>query len=287
MLRTLYHSYRYIPTAYVMAAFSLPGTCLVTGGTNSDVTRLVGECVGCFNDSTRGKNDKCMAIGIVNLENNMKLKFRKDEDVLGIDDDGTLYLVDFSGKSKNVLPSEDSRDMCTDDSLTFTKDDIVMISSNPKTMQNLKGKTTEQTIGKIGTVLKVETNLDLQIYVCGTTGNYQPDDVTLLSPGSLNRQLKIWLDNHEHKKNTLVQVVLSGDETKMKDQLNETIRKQKPTRVGIDYNGDLYVKDGSGKSFKREQEYLEHYTCMYWEPVLRSQNLFAGLIVRNIGDNTG
>ena len=39
----------------------------MTGGTNTGVTQLVGECVRDFNESARGKNDTCLAIGIINL----------------------------------------------------------------------------------------------------------------------------------------------------------------------------------------------------------------------------
>ncbi|XP_052240227.1 uncharacterized protein LOC127850877 [Dreissena polymorpha] len=342
----------------------LPGTCLVTGGTNTGVTKLVGECVRDFNDSVRGKNDTCLAIGIINLGHNNNTGLLQEEKRFGIDDDGTIFLVDFSGKrwtfnqavlpkycnttTTNVPKCERNKDIGTDGSspvkegdgtdgsspvkegdgtdsslplkegdgtdgpsqvkegdgadgsssvkegdgtdgsssakegegsdsssqlkegdgtdgsspikegdgtegsspFTFKKGDIVKIekiSSNQKTSQNLKGIMIEQTIGKIGTVITVDTNLDLQIQVCGTKWHYQPHDVTFLSPKKLNKQLKKWLKNHVHMQNPLVNFVLSGEADEMKDQLHKAIRNQKPTRVGIDYNGDLYVKDGEGK----------------------------------------
>ncbi|XP_052238320.1 uncharacterized protein LOC127849623 isoform X2 [Dreissena polymorpha] len=246
----------------------LPGTCLVTGGTNTGITKLVGKCVRGYNKTVRGKTDTCLAIGIIILGHKQNTDLFMEQKRFGIDNDGTIFLADIRGKrwtfnpailpkycittTTNVPKCEEKNNIVTDVpwSFQFQEGDIVKIekiSSNQTTPQNLKGIMIEQTLGKIGTVITVEKNLDLQIRVCGAEWHYQPHDVTLLSPEELNRQLKEWLENHEHRQNQLVNFVMSGDANGMKDQLQKALRSQTPTRVGIDYNGDLYINDGEGK----------------------------------------
>ncbi|XP_052255008.1 uncharacterized protein LOC127860772 [Dreissena polymorpha] len=84
----------------------LPGTCIVTGGTNDGVTRLVGDAVHEFNNRAHYEEhdtNKCPTIGIVCLD---RLGRNKDtikpweltRGVFGIDSDGELFTVDNRGE---------------------------------------------------------------------------------------------------------------------------------------------------------------------------------------------
>ncbi|KAH3703575.1 hypothetical protein DPMN_078613 [Dreissena polymorpha] len=80
----------------------LPGTCMVTGGTNDGVTRLVGDAVFWVNNLSRDEGDKCPTIGIVcldRLRNKDTIKpWELTRGVFGIDSDGELFTVDKSGE---------------------------------------------------------------------------------------------------------------------------------------------------------------------------------------------
>ncbi|KAH3703721.1 hypothetical protein DPMN_078764 [Dreissena polymorpha] len=78
----------------------LIGTCMVTGGTNDGVTRLVGDAVRNFN--TRAYDGvKCPTIGIVcldRLRNKDTIKpWELTRGVFGIDSGGELFTLDKSG----------------------------------------------------------------------------------------------------------------------------------------------------------------------------------------------
>ncbi|KAH3791282.1 hypothetical protein DPMN_144765 [Dreissena polymorpha] len=83
----------------------LPGTFLVTGGSNDGVTRLVGDVVHEFNMTTVNEFDQCPSIGIVCLDrlpnkDTIKL-YELTRGVFGIDSDGELFTVDNRGERSN------------------------------------------------------------------------------------------------------------------------------------------------------------------------------------------
>ncbi|KAH3703691.1 hypothetical protein DPMN_078733 [Dreissena polymorpha] len=80
----------------------LAGTCMVTGGTNDGVTRLIGEAVREFNKKDKYYATECSTIGIVcldRLRNKDTIKpWELTRGVFGIDSDGELFTVDKSGE---------------------------------------------------------------------------------------------------------------------------------------------------------------------------------------------
>ncbi|KAH3713682.1 hypothetical protein DPMN_073479, partial [Dreissena polymorpha] len=183
----------------------LPGTCLVTSGTTTRVTQLVGECVCEFNENVREKDEGCKAIGIVIQDRSKNICFLEDKGVIGVDVDASVFVMDFDGKRHLV---------------------------------------------KLVQFIRWNTTLFCKYKFAGPYGGIKHMLLSFCRQvKSLTIQLKEKIQRKEPKqlKNELVRDVLTNNEEKVQFNLHKAINDQKPIRVGIDYNGDIFVKDNIGK----------------------------------------
>ncbi|XP_052219381.1 transient receptor potential cation channel subfamily M member 8-like [Dreissena polymorpha] len=255
----------------------LPGTFLVTGGSNDGVTRLVGDVVHEFNMTTVNEFDQCPSIGIVCLDrlpnkDTIKL-YELTRGVFGIDSDGELFTVDNRGERWTLSPTaltevnDQSDGNTTTSALTgnvhrnscsrhFVVGDLVQIRNNQ--MSDVKSQRSkdflEATIGKIGSIVQVnEDNNDLSIQVSGEKYScwYKPEAVALMTGERFIVLLKTHFETHEPstENDELVQAVRKGDFKNVYAIIRQAYTdciEFTSGSFGVDYSGDFFVVDANG-----------------------------------------
>ncbi|XP_052218060.1 uncharacterized protein LOC127835661 [Dreissena polymorpha] len=221
----------------------LPGTCMVTGGTNDGVTQLVGDALSVFNEIFHKDVhvEYCPTIGIVcvdHIHNKDTLKpWELTRGAFGIDSDGELFTVDKSGERWMLNPASltevkvQSDGNTTANALTrFAYGDLVQIRHRGSEEEHLS------TLGKIGLIVDVLDDIRwyaiYNIRVNSENRCYKHKEVTLLTGESFIGLLKTHFETYEHSDGMLVKAVMNDDVINVYEIIRQAYR---------DFNGDFNI----------------------------------------------